>query len=128
MITNRSSYVALLGMGAVVVYLVHSTGCAPTLVSHKSTFKFHEIAVNLVRQGMSPDELKGMFGEPDIIYKSDFGQETEESWPGLVLKYLTVRDTTYHYVVRYRTNTFVFWMGVEPPVLDHWEIEYIRGD
>jgi len=100
--------------------------CAPIAVNQH--FNFIPNNVSMIHKGMTQLEIEGIFGSPDIKYEDTFGENTDLAWKGLVYKYHIVRDPKYQYVVRYRTNTFVFFLGTNPPKLNHWHIEHVYED
>jgi len=76
---------------------------------------------------MTTDQIRTLFGKPDKVFAAVFGEETDELWDGIVWEYYVVEDTSFHYMTRYRTNTFVFVKDLDPPVLNNWIIEHTGG-
>jgi hypothetical protein len=104
----------------IMLSVVHFCSCIPAL--HPT---FVESKVAEVREGMFPSDIIRIFGPPDLEFKTTFGRKTGQTWEALVYKYHTVPDTLYHHIKHFRTNTFVFFAGTNPPRLNNWQIEYL---
>jgi hypothetical protein len=105
----------------VVVATLTSLSCtASQTTKHHS---FTEETYNQVRVGMTATEVEAIFGRPDMIYETKYGEATPKSWEALVWKYYIGSDNSYRHVSKSLTNTFVFWKGVEPPKLNYWQFE-----
>ena len=100
--------------------------CAPIAIQQH--LEFTPSTVSLIHQGMTPSEIEEIFGKPDETYKMTFGENTPKTWEGLVYKYYVALDPQYQYVDRYRTNTFVFYTGTNPPQLNHWNLEHVYDE
>ncbi len=72
---------------------------------------------------MTPEEVKGIFGEPDEKYEMDFGADVGEAWKGHVWIYFTEVDKELKYVTRYKKSLFVFYPPGESMKLNHWMLE-----
>ncbi len=110
------------GIVIFAIFLIY--GCATTknVASH---LEFDDSNVSKIYVGMSLPEFEAIFGRPDISYSMVCGKKTGRAWEGLVYKFYTVRDPMYRYAGRRRTNTFVFYSGSNPPVLNNWRIEKV---
>ena len=96
------------------------SGCATTGTRHI----FITEDIQTLHPGMSLDELKLIFGEPDTSYSMEFGGDTEREWNALVVKYFGKRDKAYRYFTRYLTNQFVFYIEGNEMKLNNWNIEF----
>jgi len=94
-------------------------GCAGGRNPHS---EFIPTNIDLLTPGLSVQQFEEIFGAPDLQFETEFGQNTDQPWKGLVYKYFISKDPAY-LVERWRTNTFVFYVGSEPPELNHWTIE-----
>jgi hypothetical protein len=97
------------------------TSCGPTTKRH---ITFEKSSIKKVMKGMTTYEIKKIFGIPDVIYECDMGENTDNTWKGLVYEYFMGLDSTYKFVTKYKTNSFIFWTGNDPPTLYYWHIEY----
>lgn len=70
-----------------------------------------------LRIGMTTDDVIALFGKPDRTSVHTYGQSTNSgAWQGLEYRYV------FNYVV---SNRLVFNLDLDPPRLNHWEIEKI---
>jgi hypothetical protein len=99
-------------------------GCASTYQytypGHKT---FTEDNISKLSVGMSSEEIRTIFGDPDEVYTAEFGQNTDEVWTGKVWLYFTELDTQLKYAKRYKKNMFVFYPPEGEMTLNHWKIE-----
>ena len=99
------------------------TSCAPVInVNYR---EFTLATMDKIQHGMSPDEVEAVLGQPDLFFETTYGENTSREWKALVWKYYTGRDPKYKFVIRHRVNTFVFWNGINPPKLNHWDVEQV---
>ena len=108
------------GLGLLCLLLIGSS-CAPTF-PHRTFTAARTAGIEL---GMSPEEVSGVFGEPDSIYARTFGEKTDRAWSGLVWEYYMDQDPTYLHCRRALTNSFVFLDEGAAPRLNHWRLESI---
>ena len=95
----------------------------PQIYSYEGNQTFTIDNVNQLHTGMSPDEVRTMFGSPDKIYDASFGKNLGEPWTGRVWLYFTQVDRKFRYVRRYKKNLLVFYPPGEQMRLNHWVIE-----
>jgi hypothetical protein len=105
-----------------LVLFILLIGCATT--SKKRLKSFNVSTVNSLQVGMTTYEIEKLFGPPDSQYLMTFGEDTEESWQGLVYHYYTIRDPHYETIDVRLSNTFVFYANGSSPKLNHWKIQY----
>ena len=105
-------------------FIVFQQGCAaPHTYSYVGHTTFTIDNVNRLHTGMSPDDVRDVFGTPDKIYDASFGKNVGEPWTGRVWLYFTQVDRTFIYVKRYKKNLLVFYPPGEQMRLNHWVIE-----
>ena len=99
-------------------------GCATV---YQYSYPGHETFTNtniaLLRSGMTPTEVQGIFGKPDVVYDASFGENVGEPWAGRVWVYFTKEDPSFEHVKRYKKNMLVFYPPGENMKLNHWDIE-----
>jgi outer membrane protein assembly factor BamE (lipoprotein component of BamABCDE complex) len=100
------------------------SGCATTYqYSYPGHKTFTHDNVALIRVGMSAEQVKSIFGEPDEQYTAPFGSDVGDEWNGRVWIYFTQRDPRLQHVKRYKKNVFVFYPPDGEMKLNHWDIE-----
>ena len=117
-----NQYLALISI--VVGFTMLQQGCtAPYTYSYPGRITFTIENINRLYTGMSPDEVRAIFGSPDRIYNASFGKNVGEPWTGRVWLYFTREDPKFRYVKRYKKNLLVFYPLGEQMRLNHWVIE-----
>ena len=107
-----------------VGFSVFQQGCAvPHTYSYVGHTTFTVGNVDRIHTGMSPNEVRVMFGSPDKTYDASFGKNVGEPWTGRVWLYFTKVDPKFIYVKRYKKNLLVFYPPGEQMRLNHWVIE-----
>ena len=107
-----------------VGFIVFQQGCAaPHTYSYVGHTTFTIDNVNRLHTGMSPDDVRDVFGAPDKIYDASFGKNVGDPWTGRVWLYFTQVDRKFIYVKRYKKNLLVFYPPSEQMRLNHWVIE-----
>ena len=105
-------------------FTVFQQGCtAAHTYSYPGHTTFTIDNMNRLQTGLSPDEVRAIFGTPDKIYDASFGKNVGESWTGRVWLYFTQVDPNFTYVKRYKKNLFVFYPPGDPMKLNHWVFE-----
>lgn len=100
------------------------TGCAARYTySYPGHKTFTHDNLSRIHVGMSSEEIRATFGEPDEQYVGEFGADTDTAWTGQVWIYFTELDKNLRYVKRYKKNVFVFYPAEGDMRLNHWEIE-----
>lgn len=102
-------------------FIVLQQGCTTHTYPGHTTFTVDNI--NQLRTGMSPDEVRAIFGSPDKVYDASFGKNVGEPWPGRVWLYFTKVDPKFRHVERYKKNLLIFYLLGEQMRLNHWVIE-----
>ena len=104
--------------------VVFQQGCAvPHTYSYGGHTTFTMGNVNRLHTGMSPAEIRTIFGSPDKIYDASFGKNVGEPWTGRVWLYFTQVDRKFRYVKRYKKNLLIFYPPGGQMRLNHWVIE-----
>ena len=105
-------------------FTVFQQGCTtPYTYSYPGRTTFTIDNANRLHTGMSPDEVRAIFGSPDKIYDAPFGKNVGEPWTGRVWLYFTKVDRKFIYVKRYKKNLLVFYPPGGQMRLNHWIIE-----
>jgi len=118
---KRALYVAAFASLAIVLDCMN--GCSPAATMKNSVFMTS--SVSSIRQGMTTTDVEVLFGKPDVAYEATYGEETGNPWDAIVWKYYVDQDPDFQFEKRYRTNTFVFFRGNNPPILNHWTLERV---
>lgn len=115
---------------SVVKFLLCSIFVSSCATTYRYTYPGHKTFTNenvvQLRVGMSPEEVSGIFGEPDEQYVGKFGADVGEEWNGKVWIYFTSLDTRLKHAKRYKKNVFVFYPTEGDMKLNHWEIEALK--
>lgn len=99
-------------------------GCASTAnLTYPGHKTFTEENASQLEVGMSPGEVRGIFGEPDEELEMDFGEDVGEPWTGYVWVYFTEVDRRLKYAKRYKKSLFVFYPPGKDMRLNHWVLE-----
>ena len=106
-----------------VEFIIFQQGCASSHTYSYGHTTFTMDNMNQLHTGMSPDEVRTMFGSPDKIYDASFGKNVGEPWTGRVWLYFTQVDRKFIYVKRYKKNLLVFYPPGRQMRLNHWVIE-----
>jgi len=107
---------------AIVLVFLVICGCGTTV--DKRQLNFEQNKSNNIKRGMTTLEIKNLFGEPDFMYETAYGENTGKEWNALIWQYYTIKDPGLKYISRKLTNTFVFWNDSNPPKLNYWNFEY----
>ena len=117
----KRSCTLLLLVGALAGLLGAVLGCASSAPymypGHKSLTP--DTAAQL-RVGMSPTEIKELFGAPDQEYEMKFGADVGNEWKGYVWIYFTEVDKRLKHVRRYKKFMLVFYPPGPNMMLNHW--------
>ena len=117
---NQHLVLILIAVG----FTVLQQGCTtPYAYSYPGRTTFTIDNVNRLYTGMSPDEVRAIFGSPDKIYNASFGKNVGEPWTGRSWLYFTKVDPKFIYVKRYKKNLLVFYPPGEQMRLNHWVVE-----
>ena len=105
-------------------FIVFQQGCTvPYTYSYPGNTTFTVGNMNRLHTGMSPDEVRAIFGSPEKTYDASFGKNVGEPWTGRVWLYFTEVDPKFIHVKRYKKNLFIFYPPGEKMRLNHWVIE-----
>jgi hypothetical protein len=102
----------VIGFGVLVILLL--AGCAT--LRHPG---FTESAVLKLRTGMSADEVRAIFGNPDQSEVTTCGGSTPDPWQCMIWTY-EMGD--------YDWNRIYFSVDADPPRLNNWTIEQMHPD
>ena len=117
-------YQHLVSVLIAVGFTVFQQGCTSTYTySYPGHSTFTAENANRLYTGMSSDEVRAIFGNPDKAYDASFGKSVGEPWTGRVWLYFTEKDRKFRHVKRYKKNLFVFYPPGDQMKLNHWVIE-----
>ncbi|MFZ1946479.1 MAG: hypothetical protein WAW06_02955 [bacterium] len=105
----------------VAVICVYLSGCAPSVCPGHKTFT--QANIDMLRVGMTSDEVWAILGGPDEQYDDNFGANVGEEWAGRVWLYFNERDERLRLVTRCKKSVFVFYEARGQLRLNHWAIE-----
>ena len=121
---SDSKQTLLRSVTAFLISTLILSGCATTYrLSYPGHKTFTDVNVARLRVGMSAEEIRSIFGEPDEEYTAEFGSGVGNEWKGRVWIYFTRLDPKLMYAKRYKKNVFVFYPAEGNMRLNHWEIE-----
>jgi hypothetical protein len=80
-------------------------------------------SLQVIRTGMTAEEVRTLLGAPDAVFDAEFGAATGDPWTGTVWLYFLEEDKALRCVRRYKKGAFVFYPRGENMRLNHWEIE-----
>ena len=98
-------------------------GCVLLSYAIRKHPEFAISKIMAIEQGMYPDEIKALFGDPDRITTRPMGSETDSPWLALEWIYMMGEHPRgeYQYIDNY--NRFFFDLDYDPPLLSNWFIE-----
>lgn len=102
---------SLLGISIIMVYLL---SCSVSQNSISSSQGFSQENIMKIREFMTTDEIKSLFGNPRRVESETFGTRTKNPWQALIWYY----DNKY-----YSTKKFVFAQYGDQLILQNWEVK-----